>query len=247
MNRYKLSCEEAVATLVSFTKVNQSNSMSQIPKKLTLISIVASIISWSSAVAEQISFNDGWTEQTFSLFSSNDFELDGNTLNISSDGTASILWKSLPSSMSETNQARWDWAVEASVPPTDLTLKGGDDRNLSIYFLFLPQKYIPKTRVKLTKLLRNKDARVLMYVWGGSHNLGEILPSPYLGIIGKSIILQSAGTGTASEEVNLAIDFQRSFGIEASKLIGIAISADSDDTNSRILARISNVSIQSDP
>ena len=131
-------------------------------------------------MAEQVSFSDGWTEQTFSLFSSNDFEIEGSTLNISSDGTVSILWKSLPSSMWETNQASWNWAVKATVPPTDLTLKGGDDRNISIYFLFLLQRSIPKKPLKLTDLLRNKDARVLMYVWGGNHNPGEILPSPYL-------------------------------------------------------------------
>ena len=221
--------------------------MPHIPRKLILISIVASIFSWNWAVAEQVSFSDGWTEQTFSLFSSNDFEIEGSTLNISSDGTVSILWKSLPSSMWETNQAAWDWAVEASVPPTDLTLKRGDDRNISIYFLFLPQRSIPKKTLKLTDLLRNKDARVLMYVWGGNHNPGEILPSPYLRELGKSVILQRAGTGKANEQVNLTIDFQKAFGGEPSNLVGIAISADSDDTNSTILARISNFSIQSVP
>ena len=86
-------------------------------------------------MAEQVSFSDGWTEQTFSLFSSNNFEIEDRILNISSDGTVSILWKSLPSSMWETNQASWDWAMEASVPSTDLTLKGGVDQNISIYYL----------------------------------------------------------------------------------------------------------------
>ena len=163
--------------------------MPQITKNLRLILITASIFSWSCAAAEQVTFSDSWNEQTFSLFSSNGFELNGDTLEISSDGTVSILWKSLPPLMWEANQANWDWVVKASVPPTDLTLKGGDDRNLSIYFLFLPEEYASKTAGKLTELLRNEHARVLMYVWGGRHNPAEILPSPYLGGLGKSIIL----------------------------------------------------------
>ena len=145
--------------------------------------------------------------------------------------------------MWEANQANWDWAVEASVPPTDLTLKGGDDRNLSIYFVFLPQEYLPKSKGKLTDLLNNENVRVLMYVWGGDHDLGEVMPSPYLEEFGKSIILQRAGIGRASEQVNLANDFRRAFGHNPEKLVGIAISADSDDTRSTIISSISNLQV----
>ena len=173
--------------------------MYQIQEKLRLFILAASIFSCSLAEAEQVTFSDNWTEQAFSLFSSNEFILNADTLDISSEGTVSILWKRLPPSMWEANQANWDWAVEASVPATDLTVKGGDDRNLSIYFVFSPQEYLPKSKGKLTDLLKNKDVRVLMYVWGGDHDWGEVLPSPYLEDFGKTIILQRAGTGTASE------------------------------------------------
>jgi hypothetical protein len=70
-----------------------------------------------------------------------------------------------------------------------------------------------------------------------------VLPSPYLEEFGKSIILQSAGTGRASEQVNLANDFNRSFGNKPEKLVGIAISADSDDTRSTIISSISNLQV----
>ena len=205
--------------------------------------LAASICSCSLAEAEQVTFSDNWTEQAFSLFSSNEFVLNADTLDISSEGTVSVLWKKLPPSMWEANQANWDWAVEVSVPATDLTVKGGDDRNLSIYFVFSPQEYLPKSKGKLTDLLKNKDVRVLMYVWGGDHDRGEVLPSPYLEDFGKTIILQRAGTGRASEQVNLANDFLRVFGENPEKLVGIAISADSDDTRSAIYSSISNLKI----
>lgn len=217
--------------------------MYQIQEKLRLFMLAASICSCSLAEAEQVTFSDNWTEQAFSLFSSNEFVLNADTLDISSEGTVSVLWKKLPPLMWEANQANWDWAVEVSVPATDLTVKGGDDRNLSIYFVFSPQEYLPKSKGKLTDLLKNKDVRVLMYVWGGDHDRGEVLPSPYLEDFGKTIILQRAGTGRASEQVNLANDFLRVFGENPEKLVGIAISADSDDTRSTISSSISNLKI----
>ena len=193
--------------------------------------------------AEAIDFSDGWSEQRFSVFSSNEFEPSGETLHIRSDGTVSIFWSRLPSALSHSTQTQWDWEVTASVPPIDLTLKGGDDRNLSVYFVFMPEDSRPKVNTKLTALLGNTHARVLIYVWGGKRARGEILPTPYLNEIGRTFILRPAGTGQASERVNLKRDFQRAFGTEPTRLIGIAISADSDDTDTKIRARVSNMRI----
>ena len=211
--------------------------------KLKIIFTFAFILTVSSniASAEQVYFGDGWREQRFSLFDSNDFELGGDTLNVRSNKTVSILWTSLPSSMWGGRQARWDWAVELSVPPTDLAQKGGDDRNLSIYFVFLPEEATQKTaRNGLSALLGNSDARVLMYLWGGDHSRGQVLPTPYLGARGGSLILQGAGVGAATEEVDLATDYRRVFAGEPQNLVGIAVSSDSDDTGTEVVASISN-------
>ena len=77
-----------------------------------------------------------------------------------------MFWSRLPARLWGSNQARWDWEVTSSVPPTDLTLKGGDDRNLSVYFVFMPETSIPAANAKLTDLLGDDSARILMYVWG---------------------------------------------------------------------------------
>jgi hypothetical protein len=105
----------------------------------------------------------------------------------------------------------------------------------------------PRANAKLTALLGNTRARALMYVWGGKHTRGEILPTPYLNELGRTFILRPAGTGQASERVNLKTDFQRAFGTEPTHLIGIAISADSDDTDTKIRARVSNMRIGKAP
>ena len=207
------------------------------------LSLVILLCTSAYVSADQVDFSEGWREQRFSLFSSNEFEPSEETLHIYSDGTVSMFWSRLPSALSDSDHAQWDWEVTSSVPPTDLTLKGGDDRNLSIYFVFMPEASLPKADAKLTELLGNNHARILMYVWGGKHMREEILPTPYLNQLGRTLILQPAGTGQTSQRVNLKMDFQRAFGTEPTRLIGIAISADSDDTDTKIKARVSNMRI----
>jgi hypothetical protein len=213
-------------------------------KRYTLIPalLLACVVLPTAVVAQQVSFGSSWNEQRFSMFSSNEYTLNGNSLGVRSDGTVSMLWSRLPKSMWQKREAAWDWAVEQSVPATDLTKKGGDDRNLSLYFVFLPAEAAASVQNKGVKaLLQNPDARVLMYVWGGSHARGDILPSPYLGARGRSVIQRSAGTGSVSEQIDLARDHRRAFGEDPQNLVGLAVSSDSDDTGTKVQARLSRL------
>ena len=179
------------------------------------------------------------------MFASNRYGLNGDALDVSSDGTVSLLWNALPMSVWGNRAASWTWSVDVSVPATDLTLKGGDDRNLSLYFVFLPEDVATRSQGKsIRSLLNNDDVRVLIYVWGGAHRRGEVLDSPYLGPRGRTLVLRPSGTGAESESIDLARDFQRVFGAAATSLVGIAVSADSDDTDSAIEGRISNLRLE---
>lgn len=197
------------------------------------------------AAAQQVSFGDRWTEQRFSMFSGNRFALDGDTLGVRSDGTVSLVWTRLPEQLWDKRQARWDWAVDRSAPATDLTRKGGDDRNLSLYFLFLPERTARQAGNRgVRALLGDPDVRVLMYVWGGNHAQGAILPTPYLGARGRTVIRRAAGTGAGSETVDLAQDHAAAFGTAPGSLVGLAVSSDSDDTGSEIVARLSRLRLE---
>ncbi len=85
-------------------------------------------------------------------------------------------------------------------------------------------------------LLGDDSARILMYVWGGNHMRGDILPAPYLNELGR-IILRPASTGRrrTGQPKNR---FQRALA-QTTRLVGIAISADSDDTDTQIRAGVS--------
>ena len=195
------------------------------------------------ALAAPVSFDGSWKTQKFSLFSSNKYGFNGNSVSVSSEGSVSLAYRRLDASYWDASSAQWSWRVDEGVPATDLRKKGGDDRNLALYFVFLPEDQAEALKgASVRKLLTNKAARVLVYVWGGAHNRGAVLSSPYLGNRGKTIVLRGSGTGSASENVNLARDYGNAFGGNAA-LVGVALSGDSDDTNSRIRASISGLRV----
>lgn len=205
---------------------------------------LAATLACGPALAKQITFDGSWKNQKFSLFSTNSYAQQGGTLGVTSDGSVSLLYRKVPQSLWASDTASWRWQVSQSVPGTDLTQKGGDDRNLALYFVFLPDEEAQRlSGTSVRRLLRHDDVRVLVYVWGGDHRQGAMLSSPYLGARGKTVVLRAAGTGSASENVDLERDYRRAFGGGATSLVGLAVSGDSDDTDSSIRAQVSSLSL----
>jgi hypothetical protein len=213
-------------------------------RSLFLAAMIAALPA-TSVFAESVAFDNTWSTQRFSLFSSNRYGFQGNTLSIASDGSVSLAYARVQQPLWGAKSAKWSWAVSQSVPATDLTKKGGDDRNASLYFVFLPEAEAKALgdKANIRKLLTAESARVLVYVWGDNQGRGKVLSSPYLGNRGKTILLRAAGTGKFSEKVDLAADYRRVFGGPAGALVGLAVSADSDDTNSAIRASISGLTL----
>ncbi len=196
----------------------------------------------TTAAANQVSFANGWQEQRLSLFSSNDYSF-GQNLGLVSEGAVSIAWTRVPRELSGTAGASWTWTVDQSVPPTDLSLKGGDDRNISLYFVFVPEAMAPALEgANIRALLGNEDVRIVQYAFGGNHARGQVIRSPY-GPPGQgvTIALRQAGTGSFHETVDLAADDARAFGGEKGALVGLAVSGDSDDTDSVIRAALGDL------
>jgi hypothetical protein len=210
--------------------------------RLALSSFAACLAATAALAAGPVRFDNSWQEQRFALFSSNAYTFGGDRLEVRSDGTVSLVWSRLPETSWGARGADWRWSVDRSVPATDLRLKGGDDRNLALYFVFLPEAEARASgRDGIRRLLAADDARVLVYVWGGAGGQPRIQDSPYLGARGKTVALRPAGTGTATESVDLAADHRAAFGTEPGALVGIAVSADSDDTSSTIRAVVSDL------
>lgn len=190
------------------------------------------------AAATPLPFDGGWTEQGFLRFRSNDYRQGGDVLQIVSDGTVSLLWRAVPDDLRGARTASWGWSVAEGVPATDLTRKGGDDRNLAVYFAWTdPDTAATANPRNAARLLRQPGTRVIVYVWGDDAARGTVLDSPYLPGL-RTVVLRPAGTGQHVETVDLAGDYARIFGGAPGRLVGVGISADSDDTDTRIRASI---------
>ncbi len=210
-----------------------------------LLSTIAAVSLALPATAGPVSFANGWQEQRLSLFSSNDYSF-GSNLGLVSEGAVSIAWTRVGQADWGSSAASWGWSVEQSVPPTNLANKGGDDRNISLYFVFVPESIAPSLQgANIRSLLGNDDVRIIQYAWGGNHSRGQVIPSPY-GPSGQgvTIALRQAGTGSHSESVDLAADYARAFGGAPGALVGLAVSGDSDDTDSVIRAAIGNLALR---
>ncbi len=210
-----------------------------------LLSTVLALSTAAAATAGPVSFSSGWQEQRLSLFSSNDYSF-GQNLNMVSDGSVSIAWTRVPQGDWGANGASWSWTVSESVPATSLAQKGGDDRNISLYFVFVPEAVAPSLQgANIRSLLGNSDVRIIQYAFGGNHARGQVIPSPY-GPSGQgvTIALRQAGTGSFNENVDLAADYARAFGGQKGALVGLAVSGDSDDTNSVIRAALGNLTLR---
>jgi hypothetical protein len=193
----------------------------------------------------------GWEALTFRWLSETQYTVTGlNTLGVVAEGSSSVISKRLPEQAFDASRASWRWRVDEGVPATDLSQKGGDDRALAIYFAFAPESdraAAAEGRASLRNLLLTGRGQLLIYVWGGEGARGEMVQNPYTRGSGVYIIQRSASTATGSwlsEEVDLRTDFARAFGGEAGVLVGVAVASDSDDTRSRNVAAISDLTVQ---
>jgi len=185
-----------------------------------------------------------WREQGFPMRPANSWTQSPQRANVSSDAAASLIWTRTAHAQTNATTASWAWSVQTSVPATTLTQKGRDDRNLALFFVFLPPKLAEKHQTSgIQKLLSIKRARVLMYVWGGDYARGALIPSPHMKARGKIIALRPAGTGEFRENVNLTADFTRAFGTPKPTLAGLAILSDSDDSKTMIRANLSDLQL----
>lgn len=195
--------------------------------------------------ATPVAFDAAWQPVTFRRIPPTRFLPEGRRLGVVAEASASLIWRPVPEEARGARRAGWRWSVAASVPPTDIGRKGGDDRNLALYFVFSDAATAARagTGGSLRRLLGNPRVRALIQVWGGEGAPGTIVASPYLPGRGVSVIRRPAGTGDHAEEADLAADHIRAFGTAPEVLIGLAVSSDADDTATRVEAVLADLTL----
>ncbi len=202
------------------------------------------------AAAEPIDFGadlsrSGWVVVSFPRTPPASFRgIDRRTLEVATDASAGMLWRPVDGPLGQARIAKWRWMVAESVPATDLTRRGADDRVLGVYFVFGTAADSKKSPLAL---LGSSSVTALVYVFGGNRPRGSVLSSPHMGARGKFLILRPADAEKGvwfDEKVDLAKDFARTFGIPPPLLLAIAISSDSDDTGRRNRATLRSLTIE---
>ena len=133
---------------------------------------------------------------------------------------------------------QWRWKISNTLKKGDITKKQGDDYPARLYITFADSKNKLSWMVKLI----NESYRIISgqyppqtaisYVWGNKSPVDTIASNIYSDRV-KMIVVES-GTHRLNQwvqqERNIYQDYMRAFGKTPSRIIGIAIMTDTDNT-----------------
>ena len=171
---------------------------------------------------------DAW--QTREFAGSTEYALvdeDGRrTLEASTDGAASILYREREVDVGATPVLAWSWKVDGVFADIDERTRDGDDYPARVYVVvktgFLPWQTL-----------------ALNYVWSSNQPEGSSWPSPFTDKA-RMIAVRSGGAEAgawACERRDVAADFEAAFGTRIDRIDGYAIMVDGDNGARRARAR----------
>ena len=195
---------------------------------------------------------NGWRLMKFDGIPETVFEstADG-AISVSTTASCGILFRRLDKDMRRPFVS-WRWKVLKGLPPTDQSLKGGDDRPIAVHVWFEPTVATAGFFRTMADMLGfDMPGRGLIYVWGGlGAGEGEVLINPYNAERSRIIILRGGRPPEnvwMAERVDMAADYRRAYGEDPPPPMYIAISGDSDDLQSKSLALIRDLIVVSGP
>ena len=148
----------------------------------------------------------------------------------------------------------WRWQVSNPVAGSDFRHKAGDDYAARVYVLFdYPlDKLSFGDRFRISLAQNFSDVPIptaaIAYVWGSAQAVGETGPNPYTDRV--QMVVVDSGAAHVGEwrthRRNVAEDFQRLFGEPAPAIIGIAVSADTDNTGEAVMTRFGDLRLDAE-
>lgn len=186
---------------------------------------------------------DGWEEIVFEDKRPNNYTVCGlGCIQIKTNSSVSMIAKPVAINLSRYPVLNWEWKIESIVTPSDLLVKGKDDRAVAVYVTF---PYNPNTASLFEKLMRpllevwrgsDTPSRGISYVWTALGTPGEIIESPYFGEANVMIVTRNntdVVKNWVKERVDIVADHERAFGFTPTVAAHILISSDSDDTGTK--------------
>ena len=183
-------------------------------------------------------------------------ELGGaHVLKVEAEDSYGNLVHGMHAQLTERSVLSWRWRVDKLVEEADLKVKSGDDSpaKLCVFFAFDTAKLSlgERTRLSMAQSVTGQDVpgETLCYVWDNK------LP-PDTGIVNafskriRMIVLDSGSAKLGqwvAQRRNVVADYQRMFGDESEgkvpEVVGVAVSADADNTHGHALAYFGDVTL----
>ena len=183
-------------------------------------------------------------------------ELGGaHVLKVEAEDSYGNLVHGMHAQLTERSVLSWRWRVDKLVEEADLKVKSGDDSpaKLCVFFAFDTAK-LPlgeRTRLSMAQSVTGQDVpgETLCYVWDNKLPVDTGITNAFTKRI-RMIVLDSGaaklGTWTTQRR-DVVVDYQRLFGDESGgkvpEVVGIAISADADNTHGHALAYFGDVTL----
>lgn len=153
------------------------------------------------------------------------------------------------------HQLAWRWRLEQAPTGADLRKRDGDDIGIKVCAMFdLATSAVPFVERQVLRIARLRATELLpaasiCYVWDSRLPPGTVLDNAFTRRI-RQIVLRGSETATGSwvsERRDVWADFRRLFADEAEAvppMVGVAIGADADNTQSRSLAYLSAITLE---
>ena len=150
---------------------------------------------------------------------------------------------------------RFKWRAGNLLPTSDPKTKAGDDYVARIYITFAsdPQRasFKEKTENAIANAIYGEvpPHAALSYVYTHKAKQGEIITSPYTARVKKLVVdadLESIGKWKSFTR-DIYDDYKRAFGEEPTKISGIAIMVDTDNTGDKASARFGDITLSARP
>jgi hypothetical protein len=186
----------------------------------------------------------------------NIIDLDGaRVLKVQADESYGNLIHAIHATIGDKSTLSWRWRVDKLIENGDITQRSGDDSpaKICVFFAFDASKlsFGERTKLALAHTTTGQDVptETLCYVWDNKVAIDTGLPNAFTSRI-RMIVLES-GVGKLGQWVpqrrDLAADYQRMFGDESGgkipEAVGVAVSADGDNTHGHSLAYFGDISL----
>ena len=150
---------------------------------------------------------------------------------------------------------QWRWRVDQLIDKADIKTRAGDDSAIKLCVSFDFDKsqlsFGERAKLRLGKISTGEDipAETLCYVWDNKQPMGTFMHNAFTHRM-RYIVLQSGAAHKGqwmTEQRNLTADYLQAFGDESQTMptiIGITVSADSDNTHGEGLAYMGDVHLE---